>query len=507
MSNTIEHISDEAKYVEFNPNGTSFPISITNVQAALAALNPVAVQGVQLATTAVAGSIRIATQTEVDAGVSNSTAVTPSTLKSAILKPPASYTGAGVIRIATQTEANAGAIDTAVIVPKTMAVAISNAINVRATESVFGTIKLSNEAAAKAGVDDTTAMTPLKTRMAIAAATSILPAWGAASETVQGVVYLATAAQTAAGTLRDGYAVSPYGLAKLVASETKRGLAQIANSAEIAAGTDTTKYVTPSSLLLRTGNTSRIGLVKLSNVVGTGDANTALSPLADIMHTRGGQSVAGTTTLQTLNVTNINYNGKQVATTDMIKDSVPVGAIYIWPSASLPSIDYLICDGRTLSRLDYPDLFTRIGYTYGGSGLSFKIPDMRGMFVRGTGTSQAILDARATDNKGKEGLGVGCSGGNLGEVQSQQVRYHKHDSGWGEYPSNRSQARNGISMTRGFQGAKKHDWDNYKYFTNDGYEVDSEGTRDSIGTMNSRNLIGKENRPWNISMNYIIKVK
>ncbi|QLA10757.1 straight tail fiber [Shewanella phage Thanatos-2] len=507
MSNTFSHISDESRYVSFDPTGTAFPSTVKNIQDALASLNGVAVNGNTLATTEAPGVIRIATQPEVDAGISNSTVVTPATLKNAILKPPATTTEAGIARLATQDEVNTGTNSNTIVVPSTLAVYVASKLVIAATESVQGTIKLSTEAAAKAGVDDTTAMTPLKTRMAIAAATSILPAWGQATETVQGVVTLATGAQTIAGSLREGYAVSPYGLAQLIATTDKRGLAQIATQVEVVAGTDTTKYITPSTLISRTGTTARLGLVKLTNTVGTGDGSTALSANADVVHTRGGQSIAGNTSFGNISASSATVNGKQVATIDMIKDSVPVGVIYIWPGASVPTQDYLVCDGRSLSTSIYSELFSKIGYTYGGSGGTFNIPDMRGMFVRGVGTSSHIQNAMATDNKGKEGLGVGCSGSALGGVQAQQVRYHKHDSGWGEYPGRTTDARNGMSATRGFQGAKNHDWDNYKYFTNDGNEVDPESIRTPTSTMNSKSLIGKENRPWNISMYYVIKVK
>src|ERR1700761_2470674 len=40
-------------------------------------------------------------------------------------------------------------------------------------------------------------------------------------------------------------------------------------------------------------------------------------------------------------------------------------------------VGWLICDGSQYATSDYPDLFNRIGYTYGGSGANFMVPDMR----------------------------------------------------------------------------------------------------------------------------------
>jgi len=51
----------------------------------------------------------------------------------------------------------------------------------------------------------------------------------------------------------------------------------------------------------------------------------------------------------------------------------------------------LLCDGREVSRTDFPDLFTAIGETYGtpSGGSVFKIPDMRARFPVGLGTFAA----------------------------------------------------------------------------------------------------------------------
>jgi microcystin-dependent protein len=50
---------------------------------------------------------------------------------------------------------------------------------------------------------------------------------------------------------------------------------------------------------------------------------------------------------------------------------------------------YLLCNGASYSTATYPQLFGIIGYSYGGSGASFNVPDFRGMFLRGNG-SQTI---------------------------------------------------------------------------------------------------------------------
>ena len=68
-----------------------------------------------------------------------------------------------------------------------------------------------------------------------------------ASDTVKGVVELATDTDTATGT-DTNRAVTPFGLAALVSTETNRGLVELATSGEVVTGTDTVRAVTPAGL-------------------------------------------------------------------------------------------------------------------------------------------------------------------------------------------------------------------------------------------------------------------
>lgn len=59
-------------------------------------------------------------------------------------------------------------------------------------------------------------------------------------------------------------------------------------------------------------------------------------------------------------------------------------------AGSTPPDGWLLCDGSSLATADYPDLFTAIGYTYGGSGSSFNLPDLRDRFPVGAGSSYSL---------------------------------------------------------------------------------------------------------------------
>lgn len=81
-----------------------------------------------------------------------------------------------------------------------------------------------------------------------------------------------------------------------------------------------------------------------------------------------------------------NLNGPEVGTVlpftgDFADTGVPHG--------------FLPADGRSLSTTDHPQLFARIGYTWGGSGTTFRLPDFRGQFIRGT-TSSALVASTET---------------------------------------------------------------------------------------------------------------
>ncbi|PRP90774.1 Phage Tail Collar Domain protein [Enhygromyxa salina] len=84
---------------------------------------------------------------------------------------------------------------------------------------------------------------------------------------------------------------------------------------------------------------------------------------------------------------------------------------------------WMLCDGRSLSTNMYPELFVALGYLYGGSGASFRIPDYRGYFLRGTDAGAGVdkdADMR-TDPAG----GTSNNDG-VGSIQAFAVQTHEH---------------------------------------------------------------------------------
>ena len=61
---------------------------------------------------------------------------------------------------------------------------------------------------------------------------------------------------------------------------------------------------------------------------------------------------------------------------------------YAGTNASIPA-GWLLCDGASVATATYPDLFTALGYAYGGAGANFNLPNMVGVFAKGSATQTA----------------------------------------------------------------------------------------------------------------------
>nr|BAR33867.1 phage tail fiber protein [uncultured Mediterranean phage uvMED] len=92
--------------------------------------------------------------------------------------------------------------------------------------------------------------------------------------------------------------------------------------------------------------------------------------------------------------------------------AVPTGMIAPMGMSSAPT-GWLACDGSNVSRSTYSGLFSTIGTTWGaGDGSStFGVPDLRGAFLRGTGTA---------------GVSSDYVGPSVGAYQDDQNASHSH---------------------------------------------------------------------------------
>lgn len=160
-------------------------------------------------------------------------------------------------------------------------------------------------------------------------------------------------------------------------------------------------------------------------------------------------------------------------------NGLPAGAICYFAMGSAPQ-GYLKANGALVSRTTYAELFAAIGTAYGaGDGVTtFKLPDLRGEFVRGWDDGRGIDSGRV-----------------LGSLQASQVQKHKHLS-FGEATGNWIF---GNGPSRGNMGTRGGlDYDNYLYYTNDGSNY-NDSAPNAVG------VIGDETRPRNRAMLACIK--
>ena len=103
-------------------------------------------------------------------------------------------------------------------------------------------------------------------------------------------------------------------------------------------------------------------------------------------------------------------------------DAAPPDTPYI--TSPIEAWGWMLCDGRTLQTNLYPELFTALGYLYGGSGGNFNIPDYRGSFLRGTdaGAGKDPDVSLRTDPAGSS-----TSNSGVGSQQTSAMLIHQHD--------------------------------------------------------------------------------
>ena len=70
--------------------------------------------------------------------------------------------------------------------------------------------------------------------------------------------------------------------------------------------------------------------------------------------------------------------------TRIIANFIPIGTVQCFSMERISSLGmWMPCDGRRLKVSEYEELYYRIGNTYGGNDQYFRIPDLRGCFIRG----------------------------------------------------------------------------------------------------------------------------
>jgi microcystin-dependent protein len=176
----------------------------------------------------------------------------------------------------------------------------------------------------------------------------------------------------------------------------------------------------------------------------------------------------------------VNFAALQAA----IQSLVPSGTVVSFAGRSVPS-GWVLCDGSSyITTGIYANLYAAINTTYGSGTGTFKVPDLRGYFIRGYGTNRD-----------------GTQSGSFGINQADVFRSHTHTTTENNHSHNISHSQINTptqenaaigqgSFISGWAGTSSND------HTTDGAKTGL--------TINSSG--GSETRPVNIAMNYIIKL-
>jgi len=103
----------------------------------------------------------------------------------------------------------------------------------------------------------------------------------------------------------------------------------------------------------------------------------------------------------TTTATEISYlAGARSNIQQQIDNSIPSGAVMPFAKTTAPS-GWIVCDGAAVSRTTYANLFAAIGTLYGtgNNSTTFNLPDLRGYFVRGSGTNSDSTTSGAFGSK------------------------------------------------------------------------------------------------------------
>ena len=177
------------------------------------------------------------------------------------------------------------------------------------------------------------------------------------------------------------------------------------------------------------------------------------------------------------------FNPTTVAVIAKGTSSIPVGTIISWPVAQNPadwqnsdgSYNWLECNGQSISKTVYPELFALMGG---------QVPDLRGLFLRGYG-----VQSHAQNN----GTTIGITetlhqSGNLGQIQGDASR--KIAGNWKVSYSTYPDGKLYSSVREGYRGGGGS----------------SAGSRTYLDTSRITPT-GNENRPVNMAVRYLVRAQ
>ena len=185
---------------------------------------------------------------------------------------------------------------------------------------------------------------------------------------------------------------------------------------------------------------------------------------------------------------------------------VPCGTIVPFAGVTAPA-GYLLCDGSSLIRGDFAELFQAIGTSWGTASASvFNIPDLRGYVPRGRdgGIGRDPNSGTRGDTSVQGGTGITgqATGDNVGSVQGVSTRLPSISSMTSGSQSASHQHINGIKSGSGV-GGNGGSWVT-------GFGVGSPNQLTGSNNISHTHTItgggDTETRMKNVYVNYIVKI-
>lgn len=140
------------------------------------------------------------------------------------------------------------------------------------------------------------------------------------------------------------------------------------------------------------------GVITSTSVLFSGTASVVLTATTNAALITGTTYTTSTTATLSLLVVNtgtaspvIQHTAKSHLLSDVREYAFATGMIMPWASNTAPTVvksdgqlSWLLCDGQTVTTANQLNLFNVIGYTYGGAGASFSVPNVTSVLTTGT---------------------------------------------------------------------------------------------------------------------------
>lgn len=143
----------------------------------------------------------------------------------------------------------------------------------------------------------------------------------------------------------------------------------------------------------------------------------------------GGNKITGLPTVGYPNLSGDAVPKAYVDTALAAIAAVPSGTMSAFAGSTVPT-GWVLCDGRSLTTTSFSTLFAAIGYTYGGSGATFNVPDLRGRLPIGMDDFGGALSAQGPANRVTNAQ-ADVLGGTLGAethvLSLGEIPSHTHD--------------------------------------------------------------------------------